>query len=182
MPLDGLPGREGAMRRPLGARSRPRRPPAWGPGHGSLGDSPHRRGRGLRRSGRPETVPAPPLRVGLTRLQDAGRGQRVTARPPETSSRRDGGRPGDVLRRRRLRPRGKPGRHPAGPFQAGGVRPPDPAHRGAPRDALTLRHGSLAVRTGAPQGVFFFCQARRGHASAQPGECRARNVRPPGVG
>jgi hypothetical protein len=47
---------------------------------------------------------------------------------------------------------------------------------------LTLRHGSLAVRTGALQGVFLFCQARRGHASAQPGEWRASNVRPSGVG
>jgi hypothetical protein len=38
------------------------------------------------------------------------------------------------------------------------------------------------VRTGAPQGVFVWCQASRGRASAQPGKCRAGNVRPPGVG
>jgi hypothetical protein len=38
------------------------------------------------------------------------------------------------------------------------------------------------VRTGAPQGVLLFCQATRGHASARPGESRASNVRPPGVG
>ena len=73
-------------------------------------------------------------------------------------------------------------RHPAGPVQAGGIRPPGPAHRGGPRGAPTLRHRSLAVRTGALQGVFLFCQARRGHASAQPGEFRASNLRPSGVG
>jgi hypothetical protein len=47
--------------------------------------------------------------------------------------------------------------------------------------ALTLRHGGLAVRTGAPQGVFLFCQARRAMpvlypASAEPATSGLREL------
>ena len=49
--------------------------------------------------------------------------------------------PGGARSEGRHRPGGRPGRHPAGPAQAGGLRPPDPTHRGSNWSPLRLGPG-----------------------------------------